>query len=247
MVTFSTGNFAQAVAHSGTLLGIPTTIVMPEDAPLLKQNATKSYGGNVVLFNRYTEKVDQVAKKILETNSDMVYVPSHENLNVIAAQGTAAKELFEEVGHLDFLFVCVGFGGLLASSSLVAAELSPGCVCYGVEPEAGNDAQQSMRAGQIVTIVPGKTIADGAATPYIGKPSFEIFKKHVKEILTVTDDQLVQEMKFFGQTMKLVVEPTGCLGLAALRNCGIDVKGKRVGVFISGGNVDLTKYANLLL
>jgi threonine dehydratase len=166
---------------------------------------------------------------------------------VIAGQGTAAKELIEDVGELDYLLVCLGGGGLLAGSALSAHALSPGCKVYGVEPEAGNDGQQSLRKGEIVHIQPPRSIADGALTLYLGKLTFGVIREKVTDILTVTDPQLVSTMKFFAERMKIVVEPTGCLGAAALLHGALKVpEGARVGVIISGGNVDLKTYAGFL-
>ena len=165
---------------------------------------------------------------------------------MIAGQGTAAKELFEEVGELDALFVSLGGGGLLSGSALSTRALSPRCTLYGVEPEAGNDGQRSFRTGQIVNIDTPKTIADGAQTQHLGAYTFEIIKREVNDILTVTDAQLVDGMRFFAERMKITVEPTGCLGLAAARAMKDSLKGQRVGVIISGGNVDLDRYCALL-
>lgn len=176
----------------------------------------------------------------------MTYLPSYNHEHVIAGQGTSAKELFEEVGKLDCLFVCVGGGGLISGCSLVAKALYPKCKVYGVEPEAGNDAQQSFRAGRIIEIATPKTIADGAQTIHIGEKTFAIIQQKVDDILTVTDAQLIEQMKFCAERMKMIIEPSGVLGLAGAINCGIDIKGKKVGVIISGGNVDLERFAKLI-
>ena len=161
-------------------------------------------------------------------------------------QGTAALEWFEAVGELDVLLVCLGGGGLLSGSALAARALSPRCQVYGVEPEAGNDVQQSFRRGERVRIPTPRTIADGAQTPLVGELTFEIIRRHVDDILTVTDDQLVEAMRFYAERMKMVVEPTGCLSLAAACHAGLDLQGRRVGIVISGGNVDLPRFAQLL-
>jgi threonine dehydratase len=165
---------------------------------------------------------------------------------VIAGQGTAARELFEEVGDLDALFAPLGGGGLLAGSALAAHALSPKCRLYGVEPEAGNDGQQSFRSGAIVHIKTPNTIADGAQTQHLGKYTFPIIRAHVEDVLTVTDPQLIDAMRFFAERMKIIVEPTGCLGFAAATNMKAQLQGKRIGVIISGGNVDVARYCGLL-
>jgi threo-3-hydroxy-L-aspartate ammonia-lyase len=245
VVAFSSGNHAQAIALAAKLLGIPATIVMPLDAPAAKVAATKGYGGNVVTYDRYTEDREQIGRD-LAAKHGLTLIPPYDHPHVIAGQGTAVKELIEEVGELDALFVCLGGGGLLAGSALAARELSPRCKIYGVEPAAGNDGQQSFRSGSIVHIDTPKTIADGAQTQHLGQYTFPIIRRDVDDILTVSDDQLVECMRFFAERMKIVVEPTGCLGFAAAREMRDELKGKRVGVILSGGNVDVARYASLL-
>ena len=246
VVTFSSGNHAQAIALSAALLGMPATIVMPNDAPAMKVAATRGYGGKVVLYDRYTEDREKIGRELAEKEG-LTLIPPYDHPDVISGQGTAARELFEEVGELDALFVCLGGGGLLAGSALSARALAPACRIYGVEPEAGNDGQQSFRSGSIVHIETPKTIADGAQTQHLGAYTFGIIRRDVTDILTVSDAQLVDCMRFFAERMKLVVEPTGCLGLAAARAMGSELKGQRVGVIISGGNVDLDRFSTLLL
>lgn len=246
VLTFSSGNHAQAVALSSKLLGVKATIIMPSDAPAAKVMATREYGATVVTYDRYKQDREQIARDIQKEHG-MILIPPYDHAHVIAGQGTAAKELIEDVGELDYLLVCLGGGGLLAGSALSAHELSPGCKVYGVEPEAGNDGQQSLRKGEIVHIQPPRSIADGALTPYLGKLTFGIIREKVTDILTVTDPQLVSTMRFFAERMKIVVEPTGCLGAAALLHGVLKVsEGARVGVIISGGNVDLKAYAGFL-
>ena len=245
VVTYSSGNHAQAIALSSSLLGIPATIVMPNDAPAAKMAATRGYGGKVVNYDRYTEDREQIGNALAQKHG-LTLIPPYDHPDVIAGQGTAAKELFEEVGELDALFVCLGGGGLLSGSALSARALSPRCKIYGVEPEAGNDGQRSFRAGSIVHIDTPKTIADGAQTQHLGAYTFEIIRRDVDDILTVSDAQLVDGMRFFAERMKLVVEPTGCLGLAAARAMASELKGQRVGVVVSGGNVDLDLLCSLL-
>ena len=245
VVTFSSGNHAQAIALSASLLGIASTIVMPNDAPASKVAATKGYGGNVVLYDRFTEDREAIGKNLAEQHG-LTLIPPYDHPDVIAGQGTAAKELIEDAGELDTLFVCLGGGGLLSGSALSARALAPHCKIYGVEPEAGNDGQQSFRSGSIVHIETPKTIADGAQTQHLGAHTFAIIRRDVNDILTATDAQLIECMRFFAMRMKLVVEPTGCLGLAAARDQKSQLQGQRVGIIISGGNVDLNRFCNLL-
>ena len=253
VLTFSSGNHAQAIALSSRILGMKATIIMPEDAPELKANATKAYGGNVIFYDRYKESRDEIAAEI-QAKSGAHFIPPYDHKHVIAGQGTAGKELIEEAleyghGQLDYLFVCVGGGGLISGCALAAEKLAPGCKVIGVEPEAGNDAQQSLEKGEIVHIETPKTIADGAQTQHIGKLTFEIMSKKVEKIITVTDEQLIDELRFFDEKMKLVVEPTGCLGLAGLRKMvksGEIPPNSRCGVVITGRNIDMEKYHRLL-
>jgi len=245
VVAFSSGNHAQGIALSAQLSGIPATIIMPHDAPPSKIAATRGYGADVVLYDRYTQDREQIGRDLAQQRG-MTLIPPYDHFDVIAGQGTAAKELFEEVGQLDALFVCLGGGGLLSGSALSTRALSPATKLYGVEPEAGNDGQQSFRSGSIVHIDTPKTIADGAQTQHLGNLTFPIIRRDVDDILTVSDEQLRAEMRFFAARMKLVVEPTGCLGLAAARAMKEQLQGQRVGIIISGGNVDVARYAELL-
>lgn len=245
VVAFSSGNHAQAIALAARLLGIPATIVMPEDAPAAKIAATREYGGKVILYNRYTEDRQQIGNDLAEKYG-LTLIPPYDHPHVIAGQGTAAKELFDEVGELDALFVCLGGGGLISGCSLAARHLSPGCKVYGVEPEAGNDAQQSFRRGQIVRIDTPKTIADGAQTTFLGDYTFEMIRQNVDDIFTASDGELIESMQFFAERMKMVVEPTGCLGFAAARGLKEGLRGKRIGIIISGGNVDISRYGEFL-
>eukprot|EP00578_Thalassiosira_sp_NH16_P000026 CAMPEP_0181141140 /NCGR_PEP_ID=MMETSP1071-20121207/35667_1 /TAXON_ID=35127 /ORGANISM="Thalassiosira sp., Strain NH16" /LENGTH=321 /DNA_ID=CAMNT_0023228115 /DNA_START=94 /DNA_END=1061 /DNA_ORIENTATION=- len=222
ILTYSSGNHAQAIALASKLHGIPATIIMPKDAPPLKLNATQSYGGAVIFYDRYKEKRDDVAERVKEKlPSDTVFIPPYDHKHVIAGQGTVGKEMIEDLRSksitLDYLFVCVGGGGLISGISLATKALSPETKIIGVEPEAGNDAQQSLQKGRIVHIETPITVADGAQTQHLGHLTFAIMKQNVSQIITVTDDELIDGMKFFGERMKMVVEPTGCLGLAGMR------------------------------
>ncbi|MGI3899093.1 MAG: threo-3-hydroxy-L-aspartate ammonia-lyase [Janthinobacterium lividum] len=244
-VAFSSGNHAQAMALAGQLQGAPVTIVMPEDAPVAKVAATRGYGAEVVLYDRYRDDREAVGRR-LAAERGLALIPPYDHPDVIAGQGTAAKELFEETGPLDLLLVCLGGGGLLAGSALAAEALSPGCRVIGVEPEAGNDGQRSFRSGEIVHIEVPRTIADGAQTQHLGQLTFPIIRRLVSDVVTVPDAALVEAMRFFAERMRIVVEPTGCLGAAAAFSKAVDVKGQRVGVILSGGNVDMTRFATLL-
>ncbi|MCW5319829.1 threo-3-hydroxy-L-aspartate ammonia-lyase [Verminephrobacter aporrectodeae subsp. tuberculatae] len=245
VVAFSSGNHAQAIALSARMLDMPATIVMPQDAPAAKVAATRGYGGQVIFFDRYTQDREQIGRDLAEKHG-MTLIPSYDHPDVIAGQGTAAKELFEEIGTLDALFVCLGGGGLLGGSALSARALSPETKLYGAEPEAGNDGQRSFRSGAIVHIDTPQTIADGAQTQHLGNYTFPIIRRDVDDVLTATDAQLVECMRFFATRMKLIVEPTGCLGLAAARTMKDQLRGQRVGVIVSGGNVDVDQFCALL-
>ncbi|MBF5013594.1 threo-3-hydroxy-L-aspartate ammonia-lyase [Burkholderia pseudomultivorans] len=244
VVAFSSGNHAQAIALSARILGIPATIVMPQDAPAAKIAATRGYGGQVVTYDRYTEDREQIGRDLAQRHG-LTLIPPYDHPDVIAGQGTAALELFDEVGPLDAVFTPLGGGGLLSGTALATRTLSPHARLYGVEPEAGNDGQQSFRAGSIVHIDTPRTIADGAQTQHLGQLTFPIIRRDVDDILTATDDELVDCMRFFASRMKIVVEPTGCLSFAAARRMKDALKGKRIGVLISGGNVDLDNFCAL--
>ncbi|HEY0491586.1 MAG TPA: threo-3-hydroxy-L-aspartate ammonia-lyase [Telluria sp.] len=246
VLTFSSGNHAQAIALSARLLGIRSAILMPHDAPELKIQATKAYGGEVIIYDRYKENREEIGQRLAKERG-MTLIPPYDHPDVICGQGTAAKELFEEAGGLDVLLVCLGGGGLLAGSALAAAALSPSCKVIGVEPELGNDGQQSLRKGEVVHIAVPDTIADGAKVTHIGDHNFEVIKRHVDDIVTVSDAQLVSTMLFFAERMKMIVEPTGCLGAAAALHGALPVEGKKVGIIISGGNVDLAAFARYVV
>lgn len=245
VVAFSSGNHAQGVALAAKLLNIPATIVMPLDAPAAKLAATRGYGAQVVTYDRYTEDREQIGRELAEQHG-LTLIPPYDHPHVIAGQGTAAQALLAQTGPLDVLLTPLGGGGLLAGSALAARQLSPGITLYGVEPAAGNDGQQSLRAGKIIRIETPKTIADGAQTQYLGRYTFPLIQSLVDDILTATDEQLIAEMRFFAERMKMVVEPTGCLGLAAVRADKARFRGKRIGIVISGGNVDISRFSSLL-
>ncbi len=246
VLTFSSGNHAQAIALAARLHAIHATVVMPLDAPAAKVAATRGYGAEIVTYDRYTQNREQIAAGLARERGATL-LPPYDHPDVIAGQGTAALELFEQAGNLDLLAVCLGGGGLLAGSALSAAAVCPGCRVVGVEPEAGNDGQQSFRRREIVHIAAPRTIADGAATTHLGECNFPIILRHVHDIVTASDRQLIDTMRFFAERMKLVVEPTGCLAAAAVLHGAIPVAGLRVGILVSGGNVDLEVLSRLLV
>jgi threonine dehydratase len=238
ILTYSSGNHAQAVALAGRILGARATVVMPQDAPVAKRRATEGYGARIVAYDPAKEKREDVAER-LRREGEPVLIPPYDHRDVIAGQGTAARELFEEVGELDMLLVCCGGGGLLSGSALSARRMSPRCRVVGVEPELADDATRSFKTGVLHTVSSPPTIADGARTPSLGKLTFPLVRANVDDMVTVSDDDLLHAMRFAWERMKLVVEPTGVLGLAAAYRGKVDVAGRRVGVIVSGGNVDL--------
>lgn len=250
VIAFSSGNHAQATALSARLLGMPAVIVMPQDAPPAKIAATREYGAEVVLYDRYTEDRESISQRLAAERGSTL-IPPFNHADVMSGQGTAALELIEQVreidgGALDLLLVCVGGGGLISGCATAARTLLPKCRVVGVEPEAGNDVQQSLAKGEIVNIDVPKTIADGAQTQHPGPLTFAVIRALVDQVVTVSDTQLVSAMRFFAERMKLVVEPTGALGAAAAFEGKVNVRGQRVGVIVSGGNVALERYAQLL-
>lgn len=245
VVAFSSGNHAQAIALSAKLLEIRAVLVMPNDAPALKMAATREYGGEVVLYDRYRENRMEIGQRLAE-DQGLTLIPPYDHPHVMAGQGTAAKELFEDVGPLDVLIVPLGGGGLLSGCAVAAHALSPDCTVIGVEPEAGNDGQRSFRSGEIVKIDTPRTIADGAQTLFLGNHTFPVIQQHVDDIVTVSDGELVMTMTFFAERMKVIVEPTGCLAAAAVLQKKISTGGKRIGVLVSGGNVDLGRFADFV-
>ena len=245
VVAFSSGNHAQAVALAGRLLGIATTIVMPADAPGVKVAATRGYGAQVVLYDRARGEERETVAARISSETGATVVPPFDHPAVIAGQGTCAKELIEDVGPLDDLFVCTGGAGLLSGCAIAAHHLSPGIKVIGVEPAAGDDAARSFRSKQLVSIDVPQTIADGARTQSLGAITFPLVLAHVQDIVTVDDRALVEAMRFLWERMKLVVEPTGALAAAAVMQGKLDVRGRRVGIILSGGNVDLKAIAAL--
>jgi threo-3-hydroxy-L-aspartate ammonia-lyase len=240
VVTFSSGNHAQAIALAGQALDIPRVIVMPSDAPAVKRIATEGYGGEVVQYDRDREDREAIGKR-LASERGLTLIPPYDHPHIIAGQGTAARELIEETGPLDFLFVPCGGGGLLSGSALAARGMAPNCKVIGVEPAAGDDATRSFRTKTLQTVDNPRTVADGARTPSLGSLTFPLVLQNVSDMATVDDPALLNAMFYLWERMKLVVEPTGALGAAAAFASGPIIRGARVGVILSGGNVDLTQ------
>ncbi|MCF4965617.1 threo-3-hydroxy-L-aspartate ammonia-lyase [Nostoc sp. CMAA1605] len=240
VLTFSSGNHGQAIALAGKLLNIPTTIVMPDDAPLVKQIATRSYGAEVILYNRQTTNREELARN-LSSDRGLSLIPPYDHPHVIAGQGTATLELIQEVGELDLLLVCCGGGGLISGSAIVAKTLLPNVRVIGVEPALADDATRSFYSKTLQTVHNPDTIADGARTPCLGKITFPLVLQYVDDMVTVSEAAIVRTMFFLWERMKIVVEPTGVLAAAALLEGVITASQMRVGIIISGGNVDFTQ------
>ncbi len=240
VVTFSSGNHAQAIALAGQVLDIPRVIVMPSDAPAVKRIATEGYGGEVILYDRDTEDREAIGRR-LASERGLALIPPYDHPHIIAGQGTAARELIEETGPLDLLFAPCGGGGLLSGSALAANGMSPGCKVIGVEPAAGDDATRSFQTKSLQTVNNPKTVADGARTPSLGSLTFPLVMEHVSGMTTVDDPTLLKTMFYLWERLKLVVEPTGALAAAAALEGTTPIRGLRVGIILSGGNVDLSQ------
>lgn len=244
VITYSSGNHAQAVALAGRLLGVNATIVMPETAPQVKVNATRDYGAEIVSYDPKTTSREELGRTLADER-DLTLIPPYDHPDVVAGQGTAGDELFDEVGPLDVLLVCCGGGGLLSGCALAASHHAPDCTVVGVEPEAGDDATRSFYSGTLQTVENPDTVADGARTPYLGDVTFPLVLEHVDEMITVSDTALIRAMHLLWERMKIVVEPTGALGAAALLEKLVPTEERRIGVFVSGGNVDLDRAGRL--
>ncbi|OGA68075.1 MAG: pyridoxal-5'-phosphate-dependent protein [Betaproteobacteria bacterium RIFCSPLOWO2_12_FULL_68_20] len=244
VVAFSSGNHAQAVALAGKLLGVPRVIVMPADAPRVKVEATRGYGAEIVLYEKNQDR-EKLANRI-SSERGLTLIPPYDHPHIIAGQGTAAKELIEDVGPLELLLAPCGGGGLLSGCAVAAKQLSPDCRVIGVEPAAGDDATRSFKTRTLQTVKDPQTIADGARTPSLGNFTFPLVMRYVDDMLTVDDGELLKSMVYIWERMKVVVEPTGALGACALLEKKLDANGMRVGVILSGGNVDLRAIAALL-
>jgi threonine dehydratase len=244
VIAYSSGNHAQAVARVCQILGIQATIVMPLNAPQMKLEATRSYGADIVRYDPATESREEIARRVAAEKGGCVTIPPFDHPHIVAGQGTAALELLEESGPLDYLFVPCGGAGLLCGSAIAARYLEPACRTIGVEPAAGDDATRSFRTRTLQTVHNPDTIADGARTTSVGKITFPLLLENVADMLTVSDPDLVSTMQFVWTRLKLIAEPTGVLGLAALFSLRYPIEGKRVGVILSGGNVDIAQAAH---
>ena len=245
VLTFSSGNHAQAIARSGQILGIPTTIIMPSDAPTVKREATRSYGAEIIFYKRSEIAREELCQQIAGERGSTI-VPPYDHPDIIAGQGTAAFELLEEVGNLDYLLVCCGGGGLLSGCAIATRQLSPHCTIIGVEPANADDATRSFHTKTLQKIENPQTVADGARTPYLGKLTFPLVLQHVDDMVTVSEEEIIKTMFFVWERMKLVIEPTGALAAAALLQGVVKAPGCKIGVIISGGNVDLEQVGKLL-
>ena len=244
VVTYSSGNHAQAVALAGRLLGIPAVIVMPSDAPRVKADATRAYGAEIVFYNRHRDDRERIARE-LAASRGLTLIPPFDHPHVVAGQGTAAKELIEETGPLDIVLVPCGGGGLLSGCAIATRVLAPRAAVIGVEPSLGDDVVRSFRTGLIQRVTNPATIADGARTSAPGQITFPLILHYVNDMLTVEDEELVRTMWYLWERLKIVVEPTGALGAAALLESKLDARGKRIGVILSGGNADLDQLCAL--
>ena len=242
IATYSSGNHAQAVALVSRMFAVKATIVMPSGAPRMKIEATRGYGANVLLYNPESESREEIVRRIA-ADQGLTVVPPFDHEHVIAGQGTAALELLDQAGPLDYLFVPCGGGGLLSGSAIAFRAVCPACRVIGVEPEAGDDATRSFHTGVLHRVRNPETIADGARTSSLGELTFPLVRQNVDDMVTVSDADLIRTMRFVWTRMKLVVEPTGVLGLAAVFSRRFPIAGKRVGVILSGGNVDLAAAA----
>ncbi|HMM85466.1 threo-3-hydroxy-L-aspartate ammonia-lyase [Azohydromonas sp.] len=245
VVAFSSGNHAQAVALAARLFACPAKIVMPADAPAPKVEATRGYGADVVLYDRYRDDRAAIARRIAGERGAAL-IPPYDHLPVMAGQGTCALELIEDVGPLDALIVCAGGGGLLSGCAVAARALAPAIEVFGAEPEAGDDMRRSLHAGHIVTIEVPRTICDGQQTTAVGVQPFEVIRTHVSDVLTVSDAGVVEAMRFAFERMKQVLEPSGACALAALMHHAGRFRGRRVGVTLSGGNIGVERFVALV-
>jgi threonine dehydratase len=245
VLTFSSGNHAQAMALAGQLLDVPVHVIMPDDAPAVKREATEGYGAHVITYDRASHSRESVAADTAR-ELGVPIIPPYDHPAIVAGQGTAARELLRDYGPLDLLLAPCGGGGLLSGSAIAAKAMAPGCRVVGVEPEAGDDATRSFLTGTLQTVDNPDTIADGARTPSLGKVTFPIVMQYVDEMVTVTDDEIRSAMKFLMERLKIVVEPTGALAFAAVMSGAVDVRDQRVGIIVSGGNVDIGRIHEIL-
>jgi threo-3-hydroxy-L-aspartate ammonia-lyase len=246
VITYSSGNHAQAVALSGQLLGIDATIVMPNNAPQVKLDATADYGAEIVTYDPEETVREDLGAKLAEERG-LTLIPPYDHPHVVAGQGTVADELFQQTGPLDALLVCVGGGGLLSGCAIAARHHAPDCTVIGVEPAAADDAARSFHSGTLHSVHNPDTVADGARTPHLGDITFPLVRAHADDIVTVPDESIIRAMHFVWERMKLVIEPTGALAASALLDGTVPGENRRIGVILSGGNVDLQRATELFL
>lgn len=244
IVTYSSGNHAQAIALTGQLLNVPTTVIVPSDAPAVKLAAAESYGAKIVIYNKEEISREEIAEKYI-SQYGYTLIPPFDHEEVVAGQGTAAKELIEEVGQLDYIFAPCGGGGLLSGSAISAKHMAPACKVIGVEPELADDATKSFHTGELHTAHNPPTIADGLRTPGLGKITFPLVRRYVDNMVTVSEEEIIGTTHFLWTRMKLVVEPSGAVSLAPLFYHKLPIEGKRIGVIISGGNADIPQIGRL--
>ncbi len=244
VITHSSGNHAQALALAASLLGIQATIVMPKGAPINKINATKGYGAEIVFCDNNLESRSQTTNKLIERNK-LILIHPYNNDNIINGQGTATFELFKEVGDLDLVIAPLGGGGLLSGTAIATKGLCPNAQVIGVEPSIADDALRSLKAGYIIPSTYPNTIADGLRTS-ISEKTFKFIQKYVDQIITVSEVEIIEAMRFLWERMKIIVEPSGAVPLAALLSKKILVNNKKVGAILSGGNIDLEPFFQLL-
>ena len=245
VLAFSSGNHAQAVALAAKIHGCKAAILMPSDAPQMKLDATRGYGAEVITYDRYKEDRGALAKRYSDERN-AVLIPPYDYLPVMAGQGTCGLEIAEDVPNLDALIVCTGGGGFLSGCTIAAKAVQPKIEMFGAEPEAGNDAQQSLRSGHIVAIDVPKTICDGQQTQAVGNHPWAVIRTQVTDILTTPDATVIEAMRFAFERMKIVLEPSGACALASLMTNAQRFKGKRVAITLSGGNIDFGRFATLL-
>ena len=244
VITHSSGNHAQAVALVGGILGIQTHIVMPDNAPAIKRAGTEGYGGNVIVYNTETDTREEISER-LQRKHQYVSIPPYDHIDIVSGQATSALELINEVGELDMLLAPCGGGGLLSGTAISSRCLSPGCRVVGVEPELADDATRSFKSGQLHTVRNPPTIADGTRTPSLGQITFPLVLKYVDDMVTVSEEAIVEAVRHCFYRQKIVAEPSGVLGLAALLSGAVQPSG-RIGVILSGGNVDGSTMAKIL-
>jgi threonine dehydratase len=244
VITYSSGNHGQAIALAGKLLNIPTIVVMPDDAPIVKQTATRGYGAEVILYSPDTTNRERLTKS-LAVERELTLIPPYDHPHIIAGQGTTALELIEEVGQLDYLLVCCGGGGLISGCAVATKAVLPNCKIIGVEPELADDATRSFYTKTLQIVHNPHTIADGVRTPSLGKITFPLVLRYVDDMVTVSDAAIIRTMFLIWERLKIVVEPTGVIAATALLEGVVKAPGARIGVIISGGNVDLLQVSQL--